>query len=36
MGKEKGSEFANSNNLKALFLDYKNNVYLLEAMKEKV
>lgn len=36
MGKEKGLEFANSHNLKALFLDYKNNVYLSEAMKEKV
>ncbi len=36
MGREKGLEFANQNNLKTLFLDYKNNVYLSEAMKEKV
>lgn len=34
MGKEKGLRFANENNLKALFLDYKGNVYLSEAMKE--
>jgi thiamine biosynthesis lipoprotein len=36
MGREKGLEFANQNNLKALFLDYKNNIYLSEAMKDKV
>ncbi|MFA6973675.1 MAG: FAD:protein FMN transferase [Parcubacteria group bacterium] len=36
MGKEKGLEFANRNNLKALFLDYKGNVYISEAMKENV
>jgi FAD:protein FMN transferase len=36
MDREKGLEFANSHNLKALFLDYKNNVYLSEAMKDKV
>jgi len=36
MGREYGLEFANQNNLKALFLDYKNNIYLSEAMKEKV
>jgi thiamine biosynthesis lipoprotein len=33
MGREKGLEFANKNNLKALFLDYKGNVYLSEAIK---
>lgn len=33
MGRTKGLEFANQNNLKALFLDYKGNVYLSEAMK---
>lgn len=36
MGKVKGLEFANRNNLKALFLDYKGNVYLSEKMKENV
>jgi thiamine biosynthesis lipoprotein len=33
MGKVKGLEFANQNNIKALFLDYKGNVYLSEAIK---
>ncbi len=36
MGKAKGLKFANHNNIKALFLDDKNNIYLSEAMKEKV
>jgi FAD:protein FMN transferase len=36
MGREKGLDFANSHNLKALFLDYKNNIYLSESMKDKV
>lgn len=34
MGKEKGLEFANKNNIKALFLDYKGNVWLSEKIKE--
>lgn len=34
MGREKGLEFANRNKLKALFLDYKGNVYLSEKIKE--
>jgi FAD:protein FMN transferase len=33
MGKVKGLAFANQNNIKALFLDYKGNVYLSEAIK---
>lgn len=36
MGKEKGLEFANQNKIKALFLDYKGNVYLSEAIKENI
>jgi len=36
MGKEKGLEFANRNNLKALFLDYKGNVYMSENIKKYV
>lgn len=36
MGKEKGLEFADKNNIKALFLDYKGNVYLSKAIKEKI
>lgn len=36
MGKEKGLEFANKNNIKALFLDYKGNAYLSEAIKDNV
>lgn len=34
MGLQDGMRFANKNNLKALFLDYKGNVYLSEAIKE--
>jgi thiamine biosynthesis lipoprotein len=34
MGKEKGMEFANKNNLKVLFLDYKGNAYLSQKIKE--
>lgn len=34
MGKTKGLEFANKNNIKALWLDYRGNVYLSEAMKK--
>lgn len=33
MGRDKGLAFANQNNTKALFLDYKGNVYLSEAIK---
>lgn len=33
MGKTKGLEFANRNNIKALWLDYRGNVYLSEAIK---
>lgn len=36
MGKEKGLKFANGNNIKALFLDYRGNVYLSEGIKEDV
>lgn len=36
MGKEKGLEFANQNNIKALFLDYKGNIYLSENIKQYV
>lgn len=34
LGKEKGLEFANKNRLAALWLDYRGNVYLSEAMKK--
>ncbi len=34
MGKEKGLAFADRNDLKALFLDYRGNVYLSKKMKE--
>lgn len=34
MGREKGLEFANKNNIKCLFLDYKNNIYVSEKFKE--
>lgn len=34
MGKEKGMKFANKNNLKVLFLDYKGNAYLSQKIKE--
>lgn len=33
MGKEKGMQFADENNIKALFLDYRGNVYLSKAIK---
>lgn len=36
MGKEKGLEFANQNNIKALFLDYRGNVYLSENIKNDI
>ena len=36
MGKENGLQFADENNIKALFLDYKGNVYLSRAIKEHV
>lgn len=36
LGKEKGLEFANKNKLKALFLDYRGNVYLSAAIKYRV
>ena len=36
MGREKGLEFANQNNIKALFLDYKGSVYLSETIKENI
>ena len=36
MGKEKGMEFANKNNLKALFLDYRGNVYLSKNIKNNI
>lgn len=36
MGKEKGMEFANKNGIKALFLDYKGNVYLSKMMKDNI
>ena len=34
MGKERGLQFANENNIKALFLDYRGNVYISEKIKE--
>jgi len=34
MGKEKGLQFAEENNIKALFLDYRGNVYLSKAIKK--
>lgn len=34
LGKEKGLEFANKNRLAALWLDYRGNVYLSEAIKK--
>ena len=36
MGKERGLQFANEKNIKALFLDYRGNVYLSERMKENI
>jgi thiamine biosynthesis lipoprotein len=36
MGKEKGMEMANKNNLKVLFLDYKGNAYLSQKIKENI
>lgn len=36
MGKEKGLQFANENGIKALFLDYRGNVYLSEKIKENI
>lgn len=36
MGKEKGLEFANKNNIKALFLDYRGNVYLSDEIKNNI
>lgn len=36
MGKEKGLEFANKNNIKALFLDYRGNVWLSKAIRENI
>lgn len=36
MGKEKGLEFANKNNIKALFLDYRGNVYLSNEIKKNI
>lgn len=36
MGKEKGLQFSNENGIKSLFLDYKGNVYLSEAIKDNV
>lgn len=36
MGKEKGLKFANENKMKALFLDYRGNVYLSEGIKDYV
>lgn len=36
MGREKGLEFANKNNIKALFLDYKGNVYVSDAIKKNI
>lgn len=36
IGKEKGLQFANEKNIKALFLDYRGNVYLSEKMKENI
>jgi thiamine biosynthesis lipoprotein len=34
MGKEKGLQFADENNIKALFLDYRGNVYLSKEIKK--
>lgn len=34
MGREEGLEFANENNIKCLFLDYKNNVYVSNEFKK--
>jgi thiamine biosynthesis lipoprotein len=34
MGKEEGLKFANQENIKCLFLDYKNNVYVSEKFKQ--
>ncbi|MDP1620589.1 MAG: FAD:protein FMN transferase [Candidatus Moranbacteria bacterium] len=36
MGKEKGLRFANENGIKALFLDYRGNVYLSKMIKENI
>lgn len=36
MGKEKGLQFANEKNMKALFLDYRGNVYISERLKENI
>jgi len=36
MGREKGLEFADENNIKALFLDYRGNVYLSKAIRENI
>jgi len=36
MGKERGLQFANENNIKALFLDYKGNVYISKRMRENI
>ncbi len=36
MGREKGLEFANQNNLKALFLDYENKIYLSNGVNAKI
>jgi thiamine biosynthesis lipoprotein len=36
MGKERGLEFANKNNIKALFLDYRGNVYLSNEIKKNI
>lgn len=36
MGREEGLQFADENNIKALFLDYKGNVYLSKAIKKYV
>lgn len=36
MGKEQGLAFANENNIKAAFLDYRGNVYLSRAIRENI
>ncbi|MCK5080901.1 MAG: FAD:protein FMN transferase, partial [Candidatus Moranbacteria bacterium] len=36
MGRKQGIEFANENKIKALFLDYKGNVYLSEEIKKRL
>ncbi|MFA7209573.1 MAG: FAD:protein FMN transferase [Parcubacteria group bacterium] len=36
MGREEGLRFANENNIKALFLDYRGNVYLSKMIKENI